>query len=155
MTSCNSRPCKAKGTPRTVGAGTATVHPAKRPPPPAEKVTPLKVVPPSLDLEFSTALESDDEGGDEEVQIEVDKPRRSPATCEAPAFGQDAKAPSAWDTASSSSEDEGNSGEGSSGSSDSSSYFVRNADPEAVANKLGAKPAAVRLWRQYREISSL
>ena len=96
------------------------------------------VVPPSLDLEFSTALESDEERGDEEVQIEVDSRRRSPAVREAP------KAPSAQDTAFSSSEDEGNNGEGSSSSSDSSSYFVRNADLEAVANELGAKPAAVR-----------
>ena len=40
-------------------------------------MTPLKAVPPSLDLEFrlfSTALESDDEGGDKEMQIEIDSP---------------------------------------------------------------------------------
>ena len=45
----------------------------------------------------------------------------------------------------SSSGTKGNSGEESSSTSDSSSFFVRNADPEAVAVVLGAKPAAVRL----------
>jgi len=39
----------------------------------------------------------------------------------------------------------GDGGEESSSSSDSSSYFVRDADPEAVAVELGAKPTAVRL----------
>ena len=64
---------------------------------------------------------------------------------EVPASGQDAKAPSTLDKASSSSEDRGSDGEGESSSSDSSSYFVRDADPEVVAVELGAKPTAVRL----------
>ena len=39
----------------------------------------LRAVPPNLDLEFSTTPESDDEEGDEEVNIIIDSPRRSSA----------------------------------------------------------------------------
>jgi len=108
-----------------------------------KKVTPLKAVPPSLDLEFSHAVESDEEGGDDEVQIE-DSPHCSLAAHEAPRTGPDAGAPSVHEVASSGSGNEGGSGDSSS-SSDSSSYFVRDADPESVAAELGAKPTAVRL----------
>ena len=45
----------------------------------------------------------------------------------------------------SSSGTKGSVGEKSSSTSDSSSFFVRNADHEAVATELGAKPTAVRL----------
>ena len=110
------------------------------------------MVHPSLDLEFSTALESKDKGGNEEVNI-VDSPRRPSSTCEAPAASKEAEVPSGKDTeapaspekVASSSGTKGSGGEGSSSSSDSSSYFVRDADPEAVAVELGAKPTAVHL----------
>jgi hypothetical protein len=109
-------------------------------------VPPLRAVPPNLDLEFSTAQESDDDDGhSNEDQIEVDSPRRSPAARETDMLGHDTKAPSQHDTSSSGSRNGGNGGDNSSSSSDSSSYFVRNADPEAVATELGAKPTAVRL----------
>jgi len=62
-----------------------------------------------------------------------------------PASGQDAKASSARDKASSSSEARGSYGEDESSSSDSSSYFVRDAHPEVVAVELGAKPTAMHL----------
>ena len=90
------------------------------------------MAPACLDLEFSTAIESHDEGGEEEVQIEIDSPPRSPTTREVPASGQDAKVPSARDMASSSSEGKGSDGVDESSSSDNSSYFVRDADPEAL-----------------------
>ena len=107
---------------------------------------PLRAVPPNLDLEFSTAQESDDDDGrGDEDQIEVDSPRRYPAARETDTLGHDTKAPSQHDTSSSGSRNGGNGGDNSSSSSDSSSYFVRNADPEAVATELGAKPTAVRL----------
>ena len=51
---------------------------AEEPPPAPEKVKLLKTVPPCLDLEFSTAQESDDDGGDKEVQIEIDFPVAHP-----------------------------------------------------------------------------
>jgi len=112
----------------------------------AEKVPPLKVVPPSLNLKFSTAQESDDDDGrGDEDQIEVDSSRRSPAARETDTLGHDTKAPSQHDMSSSGSRNGGNDGNNSSSSSDSSSYFVRNTDPEAVATELGAKPTAVRL----------
>jgi len=79
------------------------------------------VDPACLDLEFITAVESDDEGGgDEEVQIEIDSPPRLPAACEAPVSGQDVKASSARDTACSSSKGKGSNDEDDSSSSDSS-----------------------------------
>jgi hypothetical protein len=71
------------------------------------------------------------------VNIDAKSPHRSPAVREASAAGRDTKAAS--------SKDEGSSGEGSSSSLDSSSYFVRDADPEIEANELGTKPTAVRL----------
>ena len=86
-------------------------------------------------------MESDDEVGDEEVNDVVDSPRRSPTPHEASASGKDAEK---QNTASSSGT-KGSGGEESSSTSDSSSFFVHNADPEAVATKLGAKPTAVRL----------
>jgi len=122
-------------------------HPsAEAPPFAAEKVPPLRAVPPNLDLEFSTAQESDDDDGlGDEDQIEFDSPRRSPAARETDTLGHDTKAPSQHDTSSFGSRNGGNGGDDSISSSDSSSYFVRNADPEAVATELGAKPTAVRL----------
>ena len=68
-------------------------HPAAEAPPfvAPSKAAPLKAVPPCLDLEFSIALESDDKEGDEEVNIVVDSPRRSPAPREVYASGKDAK----------------------------------------------------------------
>ena len=86
-------------------------------------------------------MKSDDEVGDEEVNIVVDSPHRSPAPREASASGKDAEK---QNTASSSGT-KGSGGEESSSTSDSSSLFVRNADPEAAAAELGAKPTAVRL----------
>ena len=100
------------------------------------------MVPPNLDLDFSTALESDDEEGDEEVNIVIDSPHRSSAPPQVSASGKDAKKLTEQNTASSS----GTKGdEESSSTSNSSSFFVRNADLEAVATELGAKPTAVRL----------
>ena len=86
-------------------------------------------------------MESDDEVGDEEVNIVVDSPRRSPAPREASASGKDAKKQNTV----SSSGMKGSGGEESSSTSDSSSFFVRNADPEAAAAEFGTKPTAVRL----------
>ena len=87
-------------------------HPfAEAPPFAAEKVPPLKVVPPSLDLEFSTAQESDDDDGrGDEDQIEVDSPCRSPAARETDTLGHDTKAASQHDTSSSDSRNGGNDG---------------------------------------------
>ena len=53
--------------------------------------------------------------------------------------------PSLQEKTRSSSGAKGSGDKASSSSSDSSSYFVRDADPEAVASELGAKPTAVRL----------
>jgi len=114
---------------------------------------PLKAVHPSLDLEFSTALESEDEGGGEDVNVKVDSLHRSSPRREAPTsskepkapFGKDAEAPPSHVTVVSSSGTKRCGGEGSSSLSNSSSFFVRDADPEAVAMELGAKPAAVHL----------
>ena len=53
--------------------------------------------------------------------------------------------PSLQEKTRSSSGAKGSGDKASSSSSDSSSYFVRDADPEAVATELGAKPTAARL----------
>ena len=47
-----------------------------------KEAPPLRAVPLNLDLEFSTAPESDDEEGNEEVNIVIDSPRCSSAPCE-------------------------------------------------------------------------
>jgi len=138
-------PLRSKGDSEDGMSGDSNRPSAEAPPFAVEKVSPLKVVPPSLDLEFSTAQESDDDGGGDEVQIEVVSSHRSPAAREADALGHDTKAPSQHDTSSSGFGNEGNSGNDSSSSSDSSSYFIRNADPEAVATELGAQPTAMHL----------
>jgi len=123
---------------------------------------PLRAVHPGLDLEFSTALESEDEGDVKEVNVVVDSPRRLSLPRGAPTSSKEAEvpfeenaeaSPSAGKNAeaspsaekSTSSRTKGSGGEGSSSSSDSSSFFVRDADPEAAAVELGAKPTAVRL----------
>ena len=49
------------------------------------------MVPLCLELEFSTAPESDDEEGDEEVNIVIDSPRRSSAPPQVSASGKDAE----------------------------------------------------------------
>jgi len=113
---------------------------------------PLRAVRPALDLEFSTAQESEDEGHVEEVNIGADSPRRSSSPRAAPITGQEAEvsfgkkgeaASSSRKTASSSDVKKSDS-ESSSSSSDSNSFFVRDDDPEATAVELGAKPTAVR-----------
>jgi hypothetical protein len=43
-------------------------------PPAPKKVVPVNVAPACLDLEFSTAIESSDEGGEEEVRVKIDSP---------------------------------------------------------------------------------
>ena len=53
--------------------------------------------------------------------------------------------PFVHEKAASSSGAKGSGGKDSSSSLDSSRYFVRDADPEAVASELGAKPTAVHL----------
>ena len=104
----------------------------------------MRAVPLNLDLEFSTAPESDDEEGDVEVNIVIDSPRRSSAPPQVSASGKDAEKFPEQNTASTSGTKE-SVGEESSSTSDSSSFFVRNANPEVVALELGAKPTAVRL----------
>ena len=114
---------------------------------------PLRAVHPGLDLEFSTALESKDEGDVEEVNVIVDSPRCSSLPCGAPTSGKEAEVPSrenakaspSAEKSASSSRTKGSGGEGSSSSSDSSSFFVHDGDPEAAAVELGAKLTAVRL----------
>ena len=77
-------PLQSKGDSEDGGSQNNNRPAVEEPPFAAPKeATPLKAVPPSLDLEFSTAVESDDEVGDEEVNIVVDSPRRSPAPREA------------------------------------------------------------------------
>ena len=113
----------------------------------------LRAVHPGLDLEFSTAQEREDEGDVEEVNIVVDSPRRSSLPRGAPTSGKETEVPSgknaeaspSAEKSASSSGTKRSGGEGSSSSSDSSSFFVRDADPEAVALELGAKPTVVRL----------
>ena len=83
----------------------------------------------------------------------VDSPRRSSLPRGAPTSGKEAEVPSGKDAEASPSAEKsasspgtkGSGGEGSSSSSDSSSFFVRDADPEAAALELGAKPTIVRL----------
>ena len=114
---------------------------------------PLWAVHPGLDLEFSTAQESEDEGNVGEVNVVADSPRRSSPPRGAPTSGKEAEvssgknaeASSSSRKSSSSSDTKKSGGEGSTSSSDSSSFFVRDADPEAAAVELGAKPTAVRL----------
>ena len=120
------------------GGSESSNHPAVEEPPFAapKEATPLKAVPTSLDLEFSTTVESDDKVGDEEVNIIVDSPRHSPAPCEASAYGKDAEK----QNMASSSGMKGSGGEESSTTSDSSSFFIRNADPEAAAWSLERSP---------------
>ena len=89
-------------------------------------------------------MESDDEVGDEEVNIVIDSPRRSPAPREVSASGKDAEKLPEHNTASSSGTKR-SAGEDSSSTSDSNSFFARNADPEEAATELGAKPTAMRL----------
>jgi len=60
-------------------------------------VVPLKAVRPSLDLEFSTAVESEDESGDEEVNVDADSPHRPPPPHGAPTSGKEAEALSGKD----------------------------------------------------------
>jgi len=73
-------PLQSKGDSEDGGSESSNRPAVKEPPFTAPKeATPLKAVPPSLDLEFSTAVESDDEVGDEEVNIVIDSPRRSSA----------------------------------------------------------------------------
>src|SRR6185503_4283336 len=105
-----------------------------------KEAPPLRAVPPNLDLEFSTAVENDDE----EVNIVIDSPRRSSAPPQVSASGKDAEKLPEQNTTSSSGTKK-SVGEESSSTSDSSSFFVCNADPEAVATELGAKPTAMRL----------
>jgi len=114
---------------------------------------PLRAVHSGLDLEFSTAQESEDEGNVEEVNVVVDSPRRSSLPRGAPTSGKEAEVPSEKTAEASSSPEKSTSSSGakksgggdSSSSSDSSSFFVRDADLEAAAMELGAKPTAVRL----------
>ena len=54
-------------------------------------VVPLRAIRPTLDLEFSTAQESEDEGHVEEVNIMADSPRRSSSPRAAPITGQEAE----------------------------------------------------------------
>jgi hypothetical protein len=56
-------PLRSKGDFEDGLSGYSNRPSAEAPPFTAEKVSPLKDFPLSLDLEFSTALESDDEGG--------------------------------------------------------------------------------------------
>jgi len=123
---------------------------------------PLRAVHPCLDLEFSTALESEDEGDVEEVNVVVDSPCCSSLPHGAPTSGKEAEVPSgknaeaspSAEKSASSSRTKGSGGEGSSSSSDSSSFFVRDADPEAAVVELSAKPTAVRLGGEHHQISS-
>ena len=55
---------------------------------------PLRAVHPGLDLEFSTAQESEGEGNVEEVNVVVDSPRRSSLPRGAPTSGKEAEVPS-------------------------------------------------------------
>ena len=115
---------------------------------------PWKAAPACLDLEFSTAVESEDESGDEKVNVDAESPRRPPPPRRAPTSGKeaevlsskDAEAPASPKKVASSFGTKGGGGEGSSSSSDSSSYFIRDADPEAVAVELGAKPTTCLLY---------
>ena len=59
-----------------------------------KEAPPLRAVPPNLDLEFSTAQESEDEGNVEEVNVVVDSPRRSSLPRGAPTSGKEAEVPS-------------------------------------------------------------
>ena len=113
----------------------------------------LRAVHPGLDLEFSTAQESEDEGDVEVVNVMVDSPHRSSPPRGAATSGKEAEVPSEKPAEALSSPGKSTSSSGakrsgggdSSSSSDSSSFFVRDADPEAAAVELGAKPTAVRL----------
>jgi hypothetical protein len=156
-------PLQSKGDSEDGGSESSNRPSAEEPPFATPKeATPLKAVHPNLDLEFSTAVESDDEVGDDEVNIVVDSPRRSLAPCEASASGKDDEKKNT----ASSSRRKGSGGEESSSTSDSSSFFVRNTDPEAAAAELGVNPTAVRLggniikslrfesWDRERELLS-
>ena len=76
MPFCIPRPYKAKGSLRTAGASYRNRPSAEGPPSAPKKVMPVNVASACLDLEFSTGVESDDEGGKEEVQIKIDPPAR-------------------------------------------------------------------------------
>ena len=58
---------------------------------------PLRTVHPGLDLEFSTAQESEDEGNVEEVNVVVDSSRRSSLPHRDPTSGKEAEVPSGKD----------------------------------------------------------
>ena len=69
-------PLQSKGEFEDAGSEDSNRPSAEAPPPAPKKVMPLKVALACLDLEFSTGVESDDEGGKEEVQIKIDRPAR-------------------------------------------------------------------------------
>jgi len=147
-------PLQSKGESEDGGSEDSNRPPTKATPLGIPQVAvPLRAVHPGLDLEFSTAQESEDEGNVEEVNVVVDSPRRSSLPRGAPTSGKEAEVPSEKTAEASSSPEKSTSSSGakksgggdSSSSSDSSSFFVRDADPEVAAMELGAKPTAVRL----------
>ena len=70
-------PLQSKGDSEDDGSEDSNPAAAEAPPFSApNEVAPLRAVPPNLDLEFSTTPESDDEEGDEEVNIVIDSPHR-------------------------------------------------------------------------------
>ena len=87
MPFCIPRPYKAKGSLRTAGASYRNRPSAEGPPSDPKKVMPVNVASACLDLEFITTIESDDEGREEEVQIEIESAPRSPMAREVPASG--------------------------------------------------------------------
>jgi hypothetical protein len=103
------------------------------------------VAPACLDLEFSTAQESIDKDDDAEVQVEIDSPAPAPAQREGHDVVKESEKAAARISVSPDSGAKGMDVEGDRNSLDSSSYFVRVADPEAFATELGAKPTAVHL----------
>ena len=73
-------PLQSKGDSEDDGSEDSNHEDAQAPPFAVPKeAPPLRAVPPNLDLEFSTAHKSNDEEGDEEVNIVIDSPRRSSA----------------------------------------------------------------------------
>ena len=85
-------PLQSKGDSEDGGSESSNRPAVEEPPFAAPKeATPLKAVPLSLDLEFSTAVESDDEVRDEEVNIVIDSPHRLSAPRESSASGKDAE----------------------------------------------------------------
>jgi hypothetical protein len=98
-----------------------------------------------LELEFSISPSSGDEDDAEVVHVIIDlpAPKRASRPEEAGTSGNERLSDAAV-TAPAVSEAK-STGADSSSSSDSSSYFVRDANPDVVAYELGAKPTALRL----------